>query len=167
MGLARPIVVLGHQAATVRAGVPAGVRTVVNRAWRSGQLGSLRAGLQRVPPGAAFMLYPVDLPLLTPAVIRRLVKGFKNKLARHLLVVPTDGHRQGHPVVFSSRMRRELARARTAKEVVKRDPGRVKLVSVRTPAIWQDFSTPASYRRRLGAYRRRRASSRRQEPSGR
>lgn len=154
-GLERPIVVLGYQAACVREAVPRGAAVVVNRAWRSGQLGSLRAGLRRLPPSAAFLLYPVDLPLLTAAVIRRLVREFRRQANRYRIVVPSFRGRPGHPVIFSPELRAELATARTAKEVVKRDRGRVLVVSVGTPAIWQDFDTVATYLRRLRDYRRR------------
>lgn len=155
-GLPRPIVVLGYQAARIRRAMPPGVCVVVNRHWRSGQLASLLAGLRRVPPGAAFMLHPVDYPLLTPRVIRRLVVAFRDKLKRHAIVVPTFRGRQGHPVIFSPEMRDELANAQTAKEVVGGEKRRVKLVSVGTPAIWQDFNTRTSYRICLREYRRHR-----------
>lgn len=154
-GLEPPIVVLGCRAAEVRKAVPRGVRIVVNRAWRSGQLSSLRAGLRRGPQDAAFLLYPIDLPLLTRTVIRRLVRGFQDRQACQAIVAPTFRGRQGHPVILSHEMRRELARARTAKEIVKRDPRRLKLVPVGTVAIWQDFATLAAYQRRLREYRRR------------
>lgn len=148
-GLGRPVVVVGFQAARVRRAIPAGARVVVNRAWRKGQLGSLLAGLRGVPRASPFLLYPVDYPLLTRAVVRRLAAAFKHKGPRHAIVVPVFRKRTGHPVVFSSELRDELARARTAKEVVTRDRGRVKLVPVTTPATWQDYSSPATYRRRV------------------
>lgn len=154
-GLARPIVVLGHQASKIRAAVPPGVRVVVNRRWRSGQLASLLAGLRWVPPEAPFMLYPVDYPLLTVSVIRRLVSAFRKSSKRYPIVVPTFRHRQGHPVIFGPEMRSELASAQTASEVVGRRKPRVKEVAVGTPAIWQDFDTSRSYRRCLQQYCRR------------
>lgn len=146
-GLAPPIVVLGHSAALVRARVPAGAQVVVHRRWRSGQLSSLRAGLRRVPRGAAFLLYPVDHPLLTAQVIRRLVAGFRRQRARRFIVAPVFRGRAGHPVIFSPAVRAELIQARTAREVVEKDPRRVNLVPVRTAAVCVDFNTPAAYRR--------------------
>ena len=146
-GLQTPMVVLGHQAATVRPAVPQGVRVIVNRQWRSGQLGSLLAGIRHVPHEASFMLYPVDYPLLTAAVILRLADGFRGRLKQHMIAVPTFRRRQGHPVIFAPEMRQELAVAQTAREVVGREKRRVKLVAVGTPAIWQGFGTLAAYRR--------------------
>jgi CTP:molybdopterin cytidylyltransferase MocA len=154
-GLATPVVVLGHQATRVHAAVPRKARVVVHRGWRSGQLSSLRAGLRRMRPGSPFLLYPVDYPLLTPSVIRRLVAAFRRRSARHMIIVPAFRSRAGHPVIFSPAVRAELIRARTAREVVKKDAGRVKFVPVGTAAIEQDFDTPASYRRCLRGYLRR------------
>lgn len=159
-GLARPVVVLGHQAARVRRAVPRGVSVVVNRRWRAGQLGSLLAGLRRVPAGAAFMLYPVDYPLLTRTEVQRLTKAFRARRAGEEMAAPVFRRRSGHPVLFSPAMRAELKRARTAKEVVFRDRTRLRLVPVGTEAIWQDFRSPASYRSRLRAYARRRKQKR-------
>ena len=160
VGLDTPVVVLGHRAAEIRPAIPPGVRVVINRGWQRGQLGSLLAGLRRVPPGADFMLYPVDYPLLKPATLRRLVASFKGRSRHQAIVAPIFRRRQGHPVIFSAALRAELRRARTAKEVVERDPRRVQLVPVGTPAIWRDFSSPISYRRRRREYRGRSGNAR-------
>lgn len=158
-GLARPVVVLGYEAARVRPAVPQGARVVVHRRWRGGQLSSLLAGLRRVPAGSAFMLYPVDYPLLTRRDIRRLARAFRVRRPGQEIVVPVFRGRSGHPVVFSPTVKDELKRARTAKEVVVRDRRRLLLVPVGTAAIWLDFRTPASYRLRLRSFRRRERST--------
>ncbi len=157
-GLQTPVVVLGHAARKLRAAVPRGIRVVMNRQWQTGQLSSLLAGLRHVPRGAPFMVYPVDLPLLTAALLRKLVHGFNGRLPRHTIVAPLDARGMGHPVIFSAEMRHELAKARTAKDVVYLDKRRIKLVPVRTPAIRQDFSTPTSYRRCRSEYLRQQAA---------
>jgi len=151
-GLKRPVVVLGHQAARVRPAIPRRASVVVNRRWRAGQLGSLLAGLRRVSPGSAFMLYPVDYPLLTRADIQRLVRAFRLRRAGQEIVAPVFRGRSGHPVLFAPAMRAELKKARTAKEVVFRNRSRLKLAPAGTSAIWLDFRTPAAYRRRLQAF---------------
>lgn len=151
-GLEAPVVVLGARVNSSMTDALDGCEVVIHRSNGSGQLTSLLAALRRVPRGAPFMLYPVDYPLLRPAVIRRLVDGFETRLAHHTIVAPRFRGRSGHPVIFAPGMRQELARAQTAREVVYRDPQRVKFVGVRTAAIWQDFDTGASYRRRRREY---------------
>jgi len=166
-GLGRPVVILGWAAARVRRTVPAGTTVVVNRGWRAGQLSSLQAGLGRVAPRTAFMLYPVDYPLLTPAVLRRLVGGFRNSRTGQSIIAPVYRGRLGHPVIFAPELRVELATARTAKEVVFAESPRVKCVKTGTAAIWQDFNSPATYRRRRRDYLRRTEPRREQLQGGR
>ncbi len=150
-GLLRPVLVLGDQAGRVRAAVPrqvrADVRIAVNRNWRSGQLSSVMAALRFVPRNAAFMIYPVDHPLLTDRLVRRLARAFQVRTKHQKIIMPRCAGRAGHPVIFSGELRDELRGARTAREVVYRDPGRIRYVDVASRAIWQDFNSPASFAR--------------------
>ncbi len=142
-GLARPVVVLGHQAAFFARHVPAGAKVVVNRKWRVGQLGSLLAGLQHVPRNAAFLLYPVDHAFLTPHVIRQIVRAYERRKQGQEIFMPRFKGRSGHPVIISAKVRPELDHARTAREVVYRDARRIRHVPVRTRVIWKEFEAPA------------------------
>jgi CTP:molybdopterin cytidylyltransferase MocA len=154
-GMGKPIVVVGCAADQVRDSVPHGLRVVVNRRWREGMLSSIRTGLRRVPRDAAVMLYPVDLPLLTAGILQRLARAFTGRRAGELIVSPVHRGRAGHPVILAAELRSELARARTAREVVERDAGRVKLVRVNSAAIYRDFDTPAELRRLQKAFKAR------------
>jgi len=160
-GLAQPIVVASPTLAKLLAGAVAALherrysRLVVHRRGSRGQLGSLLAGLRLVPAETAFMIYAVDYPLLTAAVVRRLVEAFKTRLARQSIVLPRYRGRAGHPVIFAPELRRELDCAESARAVIYRDPRRVKFVTVRDASITKDFDTPAAYRRVLGEYLRR------------
>ena len=149
------IVVLGCDAARIRRAVPCGVRVVVNRRWRTGQLSSLLAALRWVPQGTASLVYPVDHPLLTRAVVRKLCRAFARRSATQTIVLPIFQGRVGHPAIFAPQVHQELRRARTAREVVYRDLRRVKFVKMDSPGIWLDFATPASYRRCLREYERK------------
>ncbi|MGH9472770.1 MAG: nucleotidyltransferase family protein [Terriglobales bacterium] len=150
-----PLVVLGAQAALVRPAVPRRARVVLNRAWRAGQIASLRAGLRRVPPGMALMLYPVDFPLLTERLLLRLVRVYEQRKPGKLIVAPQFRGRGGHPVIFAPELRAELASALSLREVVYRDPARVQYVPERTAAIRADFDTMSAYRLRRRQFRAR------------
>lgn len=132
-----PVIVLGSDAVRLAAFVPSSVRVAINPNWRAGQLSSLMAGVRRVPRAAPFMLYPVDLILLTPNILRRLVHGFQHRARGIEIVMPRHAGRAGHPVIFSSALRDELRRANTAREVVYRDAARLGYVAVRSDAIWK------------------------------
>lgn len=101
------------------------------------------------------MIYAVDYPLLTAAVVRRLVKAFETRLAHQSIVLPRFRGRAGHPVIFGPELRGELAQAESARAVIYRDRARVKFVTVRDSSITKDFDTPAAYRRVLEEYMRR------------
>jgi len=154
-GLEPPIVVLGCHAAEVRRALPRGTHYAVNANWREGQLTSLLTGLRRVPSGAAFLLYPVDQPLLTRRLVSALVRAFAARKPHQKIVMPRAGPRAGHPILCHSDLRIELRIAKTAREVVYRDNGRVKYVAVSDSAIWRDYDSLSSYRRCLRLYLRR------------
>jgi FO synthase len=158
-GLEVPIVVLGSDADRVRPSVPAGARVVLNPDWRSGQVSSLRAALAEIAPDANFMVFPVDYPLLTPAVIEKLAKAFRARSVCHAIAVPKFKDRGGHPVIFGAELRAEFESATTARDVVYRDPRRVKFVPVATNAIWHDLDSPAAYRVRVREYERQNCAS--------
>ncbi len=147
-GFAAPVVVLGCEAKRVPRAIAA--RAVINRGWRAGMMSSIRAGLRRVPRNAAVLLYPVDYPLLTPAILRRLMRAFRIRARRQAIVSPVGRSRAGHPVLFAPEMRRELMRARTARSVVEKNPRRVKKVRVSSAAIWKDLEMLAAAPKRTG-----------------
>lgn len=142
-----PVVVLGAKAALVRKAIPHSTRATVNSRWHSGQLSSLLAGLRMVPRCSAFLIYPVDLVLLTPDVIHRLTDAFLNRRPHQAIIIPVHNGRDGHPVIMAAELRRELQHATIARDVVNRIPDRIKHVSVDTDAIWADFDTQRSYAR--------------------
>src|SRR5258705_3738004 len=99
--LGTPIVVLGFHADEVRASASSANATcVTNRRADRGQPSSLKTGLAAAPSGArAFLLYPVDFPLVTAADLERLASAWRARRGARI-VVPSHGHRRGHPVLF-------------------------------------------------------------------
>jgi 7,8-didemethyl-8-hydroxy-5-deazariboflavin synthase CofG subunit len=152
--LEAPVVVLGSDAERVQEFVPAGARVVVNANWRAGQMSSLQAALAEIAPGADFMLYPVDHPLLTREVIEKLAAAFRARSAGQPIALPKYKNRGGHPVIFASELRAEFEQSQTARDVVYRDPARVRVVLVASDAIWRDLDSPAAYRARVREYQK-------------
>ncbi len=163
-GMPLPMVIAGEQNRNLRALLPAGARLLVNHNRRRGQISSIRLALRHLPADADLMLYPVDLPLLTPALVDAIVRGFLQRPAGKEIVMPRHGARNGHPVILSARVVPELRLARTAREVVYRDPQRLLLLSVDSPAIYRDIDTPAAYRACLRDFKRVAQSS--DQPAG-
>jgi CTP:molybdopterin cytidylyltransferase MocA len=108
---------------------------VVNKNWEVGQVTSLLAGLSRVPSGAAFMIYPVDLHKLRKDVIDILVAAFRARRRGCEIVMPMYREHAGHPAILSGALREELTSAESARHVVYRDPNRVSFVETECAAV--------------------------------
>ncbi len=97
---ARVIVVTGSEGGKgggLVAGVQ-GVELVFNENFAAGMLSSVQAGVRRVRT-MRFFLLPGDMPLVRPAVLRRLLETEDDDI-----VVPACDGRRGHPVLLSSRL---------------------------------------------------------------
>lgn len=154
-GLERPLVVLGCDALLVRPVVPRAAKVVMNRGWRRGQLGSLRRALKQIPRDAAFLIYPVDHPLLKRKMIQQLVRGFRTRDKSQEIAVAQRGTTYGHPAIISAKLRGEFFKAKTARDIIYREPARVRTVELHTRAIFVDFDSVESYRLCLRKFRAR------------
>jgi len=152
-GFGPAVVVLGSDAEGIRSQwkPPQGTIVVNNTHWREGQISSLRAGLRCVPRNAAFLLYPVDYPLLFPGLLARLWWAYTHRAPGEKIVVPAINGRDGHPILVAPELRREFMQAQKARDVVHRKdrPQRILRVRVRDAAIFRDFDSPSTYRQCL------------------
>src|SRR5882724_1324344 len=145
-GLERPLVVLGCDAERVRRAVPRAARVVLNHDWRRGQISSMRRALNQIPTDAAFLIYPIDYPLLKRKTIQQLVRAFRTREETQEIAIPRHGSLYGHPAIVSGKLRAEFFKSKTARDVIYRLPPRVRVIEVQTRAIFTDFDTPESYR---------------------
>ncbi len=95
------VVVLGHDAAAVRAGVPEleRVEVVVAEDWHDGQSASLRAGVSALGDVDAAVVMLGDMPFVTPQAIAGVVG-----LAGHEAVRATYAGTPGHPVLLGRQL---------------------------------------------------------------
>jgi CTP:molybdopterin cytidylyltransferase MocA len=139
------MVVLGSNADEILPHVPPSAQVIVNKQWRNGQLSSLQAALRKISTDAAFLIYPVDHPLLPGKTFQQLVRAFRARRPSQEIVMPRYRGTDGHPVIVSPALRPEFFKARTAREVIYRIPERIHPVEVKTTAILQDFNSPETY----------------------
>lgn len=133
------------------ADLPVPVRVVENPAADLGQLSSVQAALSAIHArrGDGLLIVPVDMPLVSPATIRRLLEVFPSSHAPVVRAVHAGRH--GHPVIFSRTVfddlrgadpavgARSVVRARGALDVEVDDRGAV-----------EDVDTPEDYERLFG-----------------
>jgi molybdenum cofactor cytidylyltransferase len=149
------IVVLGHDAGRIRAGLArqSEATFVVNQNYRQGQLSSLQCGLAAVPVDAAGVLFtPVDLPLVLPETIARLAEASKNTQdclpPAPVLLIPRYQGRGGHPVCCARELIPEflnLPDGAQARDVIHRHTARTCYVDVDDPGILRDVDDPLAY----------------------
>jgi molybdenum cofactor cytidylyltransferase len=158
-GLPEIVVVSGADPVAVRQAAGRSdrrVRVIENPAWASGQLSSLLAGLAvpaRAPIEAAVVLL-VDVPLVSPATIRRLVEVWRDTHAP--IVRPARGDEHGHPVIFDAALFAELRAADPtvgAKAVVRAHAAEIVNVPIDDAGAFTDIDTPEAYDAILGAMR--------------
>lgn len=148
-------VVLGSDAGRIAPHVPKSVQIILNKKWREGQISSLRAALQSIDPDAAFLIYPVDHALLTRKTVQQLVRAFRSRSSSQQILMPRHKDAYGHPVLVSAAVRPEFFSAPTAREVIYRVPERIRVLTVRTTSIFEDFNTPESYEACLHKFKSR------------
>ena len=150
------VVVIGGDAATVRASLPRDdvhVSSVENPRYEEGQLSSLLVGLaaveQRYDKVEAVMVTLVDLPLIAAATVRAVREGFLANPGAPL-VRPRRGGRHGHPVIFNRSIFGELRRADPstgAKPVVHAHAAEEVNVDVDDEGAFIDIDRPEDYER--------------------
>ena len=143
--LGQSLVVLGSDAARITPIVPNSAKVVINHRWREGQLISLQTALEKIAAEDAFLIYPVDLPLLKRTTVQQSVRAFHSRSPSQEIVMPRHKGAYGHPVIVSAAVRPEFFNAQTAREVIYQLPERIRVLNVRTSSIFEDFSTPESY----------------------
>jgi molybdenum cofactor cytidylyltransferase len=158
-GIDAIVVVIGGDAAAVRASLPRGdasVAAVENPRYHEGQLSSLLVGLaaveQRHDAVDAVMVTLVDLPLISAETVRSVLDAFRANVDAPL-VRPRRAGRYGHPVIFNQSIFGELRRADPAmgaKPVVHAHAADEVNVDVDDDGAFIDIDTPEDYTRFIG-----------------
>jgi len=146
-GVAEPVIVIGAQAAQVRAVAPA-LTYVENPDWASGMASSLRTGLAALaagPAGAAVVLL-VDMPGVTPAAVRAIAAD----ATPDSLVIGGYGERRSHPVLLGREHWDGVARSATgdrgARDYLRDHAGQVRVVPVGHLSDDTDLDVPEASR---------------------
>jgi CTP:molybdopterin cytidylyltransferase MocA len=124
-------------------------RFVENPDADRGQLSSLLAGLEVAdrPGVVGVLVMPVDIPLVRPDTVRRVIAAFLGGRAPIARATHRGAH--GHPVIFGRSLFQELRHADLAvgaKAVLRAHASRIADVEVDDAGILRDVDTPDDYR---------------------
>jgi len=150
----RITVVLGAGAEAVRRSTDlSGVHAVVNGDYARGQLSSLIAGIETVPPETEGVLVClVDHPFITVAIVNQVVARFRERSSP--IVIPVFHGKRGHPALFSRSMFGAIADApadQGARYVIHANEDRLTQIETDDEGVVISIDTPADYRSYLGA----------------
>jgi molybdenum cofactor cytidylyltransferase len=151
------IVVLGHNAERIQAGIHLGSRAIfaVNPDPERGMLSSLQCGLAAVPDHAAAVMFtPVDHPGLRKSTLELLAARFRDDGAA--VTVPTFENAHGHPVCIAKPLVAELlelAPTSQASEVIHRYRSDTSYVAVDDAGVITDVDDPKAYAELVAARR--------------
>lgn len=147
-GVSEVIVVLGYKADVLTPYVNgANVRYVVNPLYLSGKTTSIKAAILQINPKTeAIMLIAIDQPR-TRNIISALINAhFKNNA---LITSPRFQHQGGHPLIFSSSLKKELASIcednKGVRGIIQNHRDKITWVDINDPIIRLDLNTPEAY----------------------
>ncbi len=142
--------VSGHQSLLLREALNSHplsgrLRIINNPGHAHGLASSLRHGLAHLPPGHGGLLLMLgDMPLLTPALIDKLLARF-HELDGEKIVIPCYRGKRGHPRIWPAALVPMMALAsgdRGADFLIRQNPAWVEELELDNPAVIRDFDTP-------------------------
>ena len=151
VGLTR--IILGARAEEIRARLKAdATQIVVNSDWPKGQLSSLQAAIHSFPAGITegLILCPVDHPLVSAALVAKLIEAFDSR--NKLIVLPVHNSKRGHPVIFRAVLYGELLAASPelgARQVVWAHADSVEEVPTDEEAVILNLNDPDTLKKAL------------------
>jgi len=150
-------VVLGHRAENLMQCVDAaGANWCINSCFHKGMLSSVITGVENIShDSSAFMVLPVDIPLVALETISALIKAHETTDA--LIIHPVRNGKRGHPPLISSALIKELVRydgSGGLKSFLAQYSNDTFDVSVPDRFIHLDMDTPEDYLKLVDLYDR-------------
>lgn len=156
-GVSEIMVVVGHNADLLQPLLEQlQVNVVYNNRYLEGMLSSVKAGVRMLTDKhSAFLLLPVDCPLVRPETIKSLVQAMQPQFD---VAYPVYHGRRGHPPIISARCRLALldwTQEGGMRAFLQQHAPNALNVPVEDECILFDMDTPADYRRLLDHYSKR------------
>ncbi|HEU4389277.1 MAG TPA: nucleotidyltransferase family protein [Blastocatellia bacterium] len=147
------LVVTGHRSGEVMAALGARpVRFVHNAAYREGMSSSLMCGVKALSGQTqAAVIALVDQPTIEVAAVNAIIDQYL--VHQPLIVVPTFGGRNGHPVLLDMRLKDEILATDPnlgLRQVVHAHADETLHVEIHSESILRDFDYPEDYEKLNG-----------------
>lgn len=127
------------------------VSIAVNETPYSDMAESVRTGLKRLRHYTSSVLVCLsDHPLVSAETIKSLLR--EHRAHPHAIIIPEFKGRRGHPSLFPRHILDEIFTGSTLRDIVRRDPARVKPVAVGDEGVVLDMDTRKDYEMILKRY---------------
>ncbi len=131
------------------------VTIAVNNDVGSDMAESVKVGLAATDGrSTGVMVCLSDHPLVSPETVK--VIALTHRKEPHRIIIPVCKGRRGHPVLFPRGVIHEIYTSANLREIIRKDPKRVKLVEVSDEGVVMDMDTREDYLAivgKMGAFR--------------
>ncbi len=145
-GVGEIAVVVAEEGNGVAAAVrdyPVGI--AVNPECEGDMASSVRAGRDALTTEASGVIVALcDYPLVSPRTINCLIAAHEDSPGS--IIIPCCQERRGHPLLFPRAVLNELTETHILRDLVQREPERIRYLEVDDPGVLLDMDTPEDYR---------------------
>lgn len=141
------VVVGAYAAQTAAEAQRHGLPCYLNEDYAAGQSGSLRVGLQAVPPGHGVMFALADQPFVRAESYRRLAEAYATGDAPLVAPLSPQG-RRGNPVIIAPQLFAEIAALSGdagARLLLQKHRQQLLLLPLDDAGLYLDIDTPQAY----------------------
>ena len=120
------------------------VTIAVNEDVGSDMAESVKVGLAATDRrSSGVMVCLSDHPLVSSETVKLIVAAHRKE--PHRIIIPVCNGRRGHPALFPKDVIHEIFTSANLREIIRKDPRRVKLVEVRDEGVIMDMDTKEDY----------------------
>jgi molybdenum cofactor cytidylyltransferase len=125
------------------------ITIAVNENRESEMADSIRIGLRALPERyTAVLICLADQPLTSIETLKTIIYRYGEDPRK--IIVPMYNGKKGHPTLFPRSAAEEIYSSITLRDIIKRDPGRVRRIDVADEGVVLDMDTPDDYHKILG-----------------
>jgi molybdenum cofactor cytidylyltransferase len=122
---------------------------VVNPEHEGDMASSVRAGRDALMADASGVVVSLcDYPLVDAGTITNLIA--EHEASPGSIIIPCHQERRGHPLLFPRTVLNELTDDLILRDLVRRNPDRIRCLDVDDPGVLIDMDTPEDYHRICG-----------------
>ena len=143
----RPVVVLGHEADSIRERIPPSIPWIVNADYQKGRTTSIQYGLRFLSNSVqGVYIWPVDCPVVSNSVLEMLQDRFENSSD---ICIPSHKRKRGHPPLIGRAYFSEILKMKcdgSLRDLYAFHTQNIHHVDVDDVSVLDNINTPSDFR---------------------